>query len=120
MPESAVPKGCPLDRILKFFAPQWTAHIVWVLGQNGSLRFSELSRAMPGDISARVLSARLKHMEDLGLVGRVDAGVYPLNVSYSLSDEGEALHRLLLRIDQLADETPLPAALANLRDQAPE
>src|ERR1700684_2418939 len=61
------PPGCPLDPVLSLLALKWLVHIVWLLGRNESLRFAELQRQLPGDVSAKVLSGRLKQLEALGI-----------------------------------------------------
>jgi DNA-binding HxlR family transcriptional regulator len=64
----------------------WNALILNVL-QAGPLRYSELSAAAkgPGD---KVLSARLKELEQCGLVARhVDPGP-PVRVTYELTPQG--------------------------------
>lgn len=64
----------------------WNALILNVL-QAGPLRFSELSAAArgPGD---KVLSARLKQLERLGLILRHVAPGPPVRVSYELTGRG--------------------------------
>lgn len=69
--------GCPLDPVLSLLAHKWLAHIVWFLGHAESLRFAELQRRLPGNISAKVLSARLKELEGLNMVARDDKGTTP-------------------------------------------
>ena len=55
---------------------------------DGPLRFGELARAVPG-LSDRLLSRRLRELEDEGLVEReVEAGS-PTRVTYSLTDAGQ-------------------------------
>lgn len=64
----------------------WNALILNVL-QPGAMRFSELAIAAkgPGD---KILSARLKELESVGLILRhVDPGP-PVRVSYELTDRG--------------------------------
>jgi DNA-binding HxlR family transcriptional regulator len=51
--------GCGLDDFLNFLAQRWMSHIVWTLAQHPAIRFGALRRALPGEISARVLSSRL-------------------------------------------------------------
>ncbi|MCW5802128.1 MAG: helix-turn-helix transcriptional regulator [Deltaproteobacteria bacterium] len=75
----------------------WTALILNVL-QAGPLRFSELSEQArgPGD---KVLSARLKELEQRGLIRRsVDPGP-PVKVSYELSDSGRAFEAVAVAIE---------------------
>jgi DNA-binding HxlR family transcriptional regulator len=70
-------RGCPLDPVLSLLAHKWLAHIIWFLGHAESLRFAELQRRLPGNISAKVLSARLKELEALNMVARDDKGTTP-------------------------------------------
>ncbi|WP_202312986.1 winged helix-turn-helix transcriptional regulator [Mesorhizobium sp. L-8-10] len=89
--------GCVLDDFLNFLAQRWMSHIIWTLGRHEAIRFGALRRALPGDISARVLSQRLKALEDEGLVVRRDFGTMPLHVEYSLTSKGRALDAELQR-----------------------
>ncbi len=54
------PGNCPAEPFLKFFAQEWMSHIIAALARNGTLRFGQMRRVLPGSISARVLSARLR------------------------------------------------------------
>ncbi len=69
--------GCPLDPVLSRLAPKWLAHIVWFLGHADSLRFAELQQRLPGNMSAKALSTRLKELEALNMVARDDKGMPP-------------------------------------------
>jgi DNA-binding HxlR family transcriptional regulator len=76
----------------------WAALILNVL-QAGPLRFSELSAAAqgPGD---KVLSQRLKELEERSLLVRhVDPGP-PLRVSYELTSQGHAFNDVANAIER--------------------
>lgn len=94
--------GCGVDHFLKFLAREWMSHIVWTLAREGSMRFGALRRALPGGVSARLLSARLKELESCGLVSRHDTGKLPLHVEYALTADGRTLHAALRRSEALA------------------
>ena len=111
-PANGLPPGCPLDVLLRFLARAWMAHILWSLSQGGSLRFGELRRAVPGEVSARVLATRLQELMALGLVRRQAAGAPPRAASYALTNEGARLSGVLRGMEELAEAAPLPAALA--------
>ena len=100
--------GCPLDPVLSVLALKWLVHIVWYLGRAESLRFAELQRQLPGDVSAKVLSARLKHLDLLGIVEREDKGTNPPHVVYRLTSYGQALNDLLTGIELRARQLSLP------------
>ena len=93
--------GCGVDPFVKFLAREWMNHIVWALAREETIRFGALRRALPGAISARVLSARLKELESHGLVSRYDAGKLPLHVEYSLTEQGWRLDAALRRGETL-------------------
>lgn len=83
---------------IDILSSRWNALILNVL-QEGPLRFSELSdRAKgPGD---KVLSARLKELEERGLLTRaVDAGP-PVRVSYELTEAGRGFGELAQSIER--------------------
>ena len=100
--------GCPLDPVLSLLAHKWLVHIVWFLGHAESLRFAELQRQLPGEISAKVLSARLKELETLGMVAREDKGTSPPHVEYRLTAYGLAINNLLANLESKARGLALP------------
>jgi DNA-binding HxlR family transcriptional regulator len=93
--------GCVVDPFLKFLAREWTSHIVWTLGRQEAMRFGALRRVLPGAVSARVLSARLKELEACGLVSRHDAGRLPLHVEYRLTEDGRRVDAALRRSERM-------------------
>ncbi len=54
------------------------------------LRFGELTKAVPG-LSDRLLSQRLRELEDEGLVEREVEPGSPVHVTYSLTEAGAEL-----------------------------
>jgi DNA-binding HxlR family transcriptional regulator len=93
--------GCRAGDFLKILAREWMSHIVWTLASEKSMRFGALRRALPGSISARVLSIRLKELQSYGLVSRHDTGKLPLHVEYALTSNGRVLHTALRRSEAL-------------------
>jgi DNA-binding HxlR family transcriptional regulator len=67
----------------------WTPHVVWQLS-GGPRRFGELQRDI-GAISGKVLSARLKDLEEKGVVAREVAPTTPPSVEYALTPLGREL-----------------------------
>jgi DNA-binding HxlR family transcriptional regulator len=61
---------CPISRACEFLQPRWTIQILTELW-NGSTRFNDIRKGL-GNISSALLSKRLKEMEELGLVKRVE------------------------------------------------
>ena len=84
---------CPIAQALDIVGDRWTLLIVrdLFLGQR---RFSELLASLPG-IPPRLLSARLKRLEQHRLIERVIHSEYPLRAEYRLTDEGRSLAPVL-------------------------
>jgi DNA-binding HxlR family transcriptional regulator len=102
--------GCRVDDFLKFLAREWMSHIVWVLSREKAMRFGALRRALPGAVSARVLSSRLKELESYGLVSRHDAGKLPLHVEYMLTADGRRLNAALRQSEAFTGTLKKPAS----------
>lgn len=83
------PPGCPMSTCMGLLGGLWTPEIVWNLSE-GARRFSELRRAMPR-ISAKVLSGRLKDLEERRVLSRTVLATTPPSVEYALTDLGEEL-----------------------------
>ncbi len=83
------PPGCPMSACMSLLGGVWTPEIIWNLS-GGQRRFSELRRAMPV-ISAKVLSARLKDLEERGVLSRTVLATSPPSVDYALTDLGGEL-----------------------------
>jgi DNA-binding HxlR family transcriptional regulator len=81
--------GCPLGACMALLGGAWTPNVVWYLS-GGARRFSELRADLTG-ISAKVLSARLKDLEQRGVLCRAVLATTPPSVDYTLTDLGEEL-----------------------------
>lgn len=114
---SAGTPGCPLDPVLGLLAQKWLVHIVWFLGRAENLRFAELQRQLPGDVSAKVLSGRLKELETLKMVARDDKGTSPPRVEYRLTAYGRSINDLLENLELKARGLALPVISAALPEQ---
>jgi DNA-binding HxlR family transcriptional regulator len=81
---------CPnFHAAIELIGKRWTGAILCALIER-PMRYGELGKAVPG-LSDRLLSQRLRELEDEGLVEReVEAGT-PVRVTYSLTATGEAL-----------------------------
>ena len=82
----ALPPNCPVGECMVLLGGAWTPNILWSLSA-GPRRFSELRIDVPG-ISAKVLSTRLKELEEKGAVERRIMPTSPPSVEYSLSELG--------------------------------
>jgi DNA-binding HxlR family transcriptional regulator len=106
---STIPQGCPLDALLKALSRAWLAHVVWALGHAETLQFGQLRRAMPNPVSARVMTTRVRELEQAGLVTRTENPGRVATVSYALTEKGLALHRVLLSMSHEAEAAGITA-----------
>jgi DNA-binding HxlR family transcriptional regulator len=84
------PGVCPhFHAAIELIGKRWTGAIVCALTER-PMRFGELGKSVPG-LSDRLLSQRLRELEEEGLVEReVEAGT-PVRVTYSLTAMGQEL-----------------------------
>jgi DNA-binding HxlR family transcriptional regulator len=94
------PDDCPLDDCLKFLASRWTPRILWFLCC-GPRRFGDLRRDLRG-ISAKVLTQRLRGMEEQGLVARRTLPTKPEQVEYRLTALGQEFEPVLDAMTRVA------------------
>lgn len=91
LPES---DSCRCFRMaIDLLAKPWTGQILWTL-QTGPLRFNELATRVEG-IGEKVLSARLKELECMGLLMRRVLPTTPVKVEYELTCKGQGFRRVV-------------------------
>jgi DNA-binding HxlR family transcriptional regulator len=81
---------CPdFHAAIELIGKRWTGAILSALTE-GPMRFGELAKAVPR-MSDRLLSQRLRELEDEGVVERTVEGGAPPRVSYELTEKGADL-----------------------------
>lgn len=81
--------GCPMSRCMALLGGCWTPEVLWSLS-DGPRRFSELRRDIPA-ISAKVLTGRLRDLEERGVLARHVMPTSPPTVEYELTSLGQEL-----------------------------
>src|SRR6184192_3483525 len=76
-------------RASELIGRRWTGAIIFVLLKS-RCRFATLRDAIP-DITDRMLSERLRELEDEGIIERTVVPEAPVRVEYSLTAKGRAL-----------------------------
>ena len=99
LPQS--PAGCPMDAILRLLMGPWTTYILWVLCGDGPTRFGALKRRVPG-ISGKMLTERLRMLEEARVVYRHYEPTIPPQVTYGLAKRGEELREVLDKLGEVA------------------
>jgi len=90
----AVRERCPVARTLSMIGDRWTILILRDLLRDGPRRFHDFERSLAG-ISPNTLSARLKALEDHGIVERQFYEEHPPRAEYVLTDKGMQLGPVL-------------------------
>jgi DNA-binding HxlR family transcriptional regulator len=75
---------------------RWAATILWA-GMHGARRFTEYRRMVAG-ISDKVLAHRLKDLEAQGLIQREVIPSTPVQILYSVTEDGAELVELLVPV----------------------
>ena len=83
------PSGCPMGACMALLGGAWTTNVVWQLS-GGPRRFGELLKDIPG-ISAKMLTARLRELEEKGVLTREVMASSPPSVEYALTELGAQL-----------------------------
>ncbi|MHA6531951.1 winged helix-turn-helix transcriptional regulator [Paenibacillus sp. HW567] len=85
---------CPrFEKAVDVLSKRWVALIVFVL-MNGPRRFGEIESCL-SNLSGKVLSDRLKEMENEGIIQRTVYPEIPVRIEYSLTSKGNALAPIL-------------------------
>lgn len=79
---------CPYVTSQKVLTGKWSIYIMYLLSK-GPVRFNELQRQMPEEMTHTTLSRQLKTLEEEGLINRIEYAQIPPKVEYSLSEIGE-------------------------------
>ena len=94
---------CPrLHEAVELVGKRWTGAILYVLLHGGSMRFSEVAHAVP-DLSDRLLSERMKELEERAIVERRVTCTSPARVEYDLTERGRELAPALKELKRWAD-----------------
>ena len=79
-----------VNDIIAKVADKWTMLILEALDEHGTLRFTQLGKAV-GRISQKMLTQTVRQMEQDGLVRRTIHPVIPPRVDYTLTPLGQSL-----------------------------
>ena len=88
--QNATFPDCPIRNVISRITDKWSLLVLYTLEQQEMLRFKELWRQIP-DISQKMLTSTLRHLENDGLVSREVFAEVPPRVEYGLSERGKSL-----------------------------
>ncbi|MFS0575721.1 helix-turn-helix domain-containing protein [Sporosarcina sp. 179-K 3D1 HS] len=93
---------CPrFEKAMSLLNKRWTGMIIYQL-LSGPQRFCTIESSI--GVSGRVLSARLKDLENEGIVKREVFPETPVRIEYSLTNKGSALEPLMKEIETWSQE----------------
>ncbi len=92
---------CPMQRLLELLGGPWTTYILWLIRSQGPQRYGQLRRSIDG-ISGRILTQRLRLLEDEKILSRHQEDSVPPKVTYSMTKRGKQLDKMLDEVNKLA------------------
>lgn len=81
---------CNVELTLQVIGGKWKPIIIYRLGIEGTLRFSELKRSIP-NITQKMLTQQLRELESDGILFREVYPQVPPKVEYSLTELGHSV-----------------------------
>lgn len=99
---AAGPVCARFHEAVELIGARWTGAILQVL-MRGRTRYADLRSAVP-EISDRMLSERLRALEQADIVIRHVSAESPVRVDYELTDKGRALEPSLKAIGEWAEK----------------
>ena len=100
-------KGCPVARTLDVIGERWTILILRDLLLKGGRRFQDLQESLAG-VAPNTLSARLKDLEEKGIVERKLYSEHPPRFDYRLTEKGRDLWPVITAMRQWGDRHAAP------------
>jgi DNA-binding HxlR family transcriptional regulator len=98
-------ENCPVARTLDLIGERWTLLLLRDLLLQGPRRFQDFQTSLPG-VAPNTLSARLKAMEDNGLVRRELYCERPARLGYVLTDKGKSLGPVVKAMRDWGNKNP--------------
>jgi DNA-binding HxlR family transcriptional regulator len=99
------PPECPLTVCMRLLSGAWAPNVIWYLSEQPR-RFDELRVDIPR-VSARVLSARLRELQDKGVIARRVVPSSPPSVEYELTELGRELVPAIAAIVEVGRKLPI-------------
>jgi DNA-binding HxlR family transcriptional regulator len=93
----------PLELITDYISKKWTMSIIVTIGNFENLRFNDLLGRIEG-ATAKIISQRLRELEDEEIIIRKSFNEMPPRVEYSLTPRGKKLTKALLPLMNWAEK----------------
>ncbi len=93
---------CPIERGMRILGGKWKGSILWHL-KDKPVRFNDLARQLQG-ASKKMITQRLREMEDAGLIKRNVISTKPFAVAYEITDFGRTAIAFLEELKKWSEE----------------
>jgi len=90
-----------MSALLNLLTGPWTFYLLWILRSNGPTRFGALKRQIQG-ISSKVLTERLRMLEEAEVIYRIYKPMIPPQVTYGLTERAQGLIVVLDQLNAIA------------------
>ena len=87
----------PFNNAMEIISGKWKMNILYSLSQLGTMRYGEIKRVL-GNVTHKMLSKKLKELEENGLIIRKEYPQISPKVEYSLTDKGRTLLPILKQV----------------------
>ncbi|WP_349407710.1 helix-turn-helix domain-containing protein [Pseudalkalibacillus sp. SCS-8] len=94
---------CAIEYTLKKIGGKWKTVILWHLSMDGTYRYNELRRLLPG-VTHKVLTQQLKELEEDAFISRKQFDEIPPRVEYSITERGLTLMPILKEMHKWGTE----------------
>lgn len=102
--EAPCMQPCAIERGMRIIGGKWTGSILWHL-QDEPVRFNDLAR-MVGGASKKMITERLRQLEQRGLVSRTVLETSPVSVEYAITPLGRTAIGLLDDLRKWSEALP--------------
>ncbi|WP_019413096.1 helix-turn-helix domain-containing protein [Paenisporosarcina sp. TG20] len=93
------PELCKVEDALGILVGKWKPIILLTLLKDGTKRFSDLKRSIPG-ITQKMLTNQLRDLEQEYIITRKVYPVVPPKVEYSITEYGKSLEPILVAMHE--------------------
>lgn len=95
---------CPINKAVELFNKKWTIQLIRDMFF-GKKQFKEFQEDKP-NLSNKVLSQRLKEMEEKGLIEKRIINTSPVSTEYHLTEYGKKLNKVIYELAVFIVESP--------------
>jgi DNA-binding HxlR family transcriptional regulator len=87
-------KSCPIEATFRIIGKRWTVLIIREM-LRGTTQFNRFLENITG-VTPKVLTERLRELQEFGIIRRRIVSDYPIKVEYRLTDLGREIEPILL------------------------